>query len=581
MKKTPVIGCSHFRIGQSGRWRIDRPVILSIGVFIFFLFCFNKLSAQCPVNLGFESGSFTNWQCFAGMIDARGGATTTITGPLSTRHTMYQNSFPQALDPYGKFPVNCPNGSNHSIRLGNDSIDAQIDGVSYTITIPADKNDFSIVYNYAVVFQDPGHQDFQQPHFTAKVFDVNANQYIECSSFDFSASASLPGFKKAEGVATASTIYYKPWSPVSIKLLGYAGKTIKIEFAVTDCTLGAHFGYAYLDINEDCGDLIGGSVVCTGRDETLLIAPYGFKEYTWYNNNFSSVLGRDNTLHLKPLPAAGTRFALEIIPYPGSGCKDTLYTTMRTAPVPFVFTVTDTTGACLPNTVDISSNQVITGTSTGLNYLFFRDSNLVEYAPTPKQVAENGTYYIKATNEPGCLDVKPVVVLMDTTPVFTVNEPDPEYYPKTVDITKPVLINGDIRGLTWYYWKDATTTMAIPNPKTIGSGGVYYIEARSRFGCSAIKPVQVLIQVASPPNIFSPNGDGINDLWEIPSLSSYQQCRVDVYDRSGRMVFRSTGYDKPWDGTINGKPLPVGTYYYIVKVSDKLVSLSGSVTILR
>jgi gliding motility-associated-like protein len=581
MKKIPVIGSPNFRIDQSGRCGINRLGKLYFAWVIFFLICFLQPAAQCPVNLGFESGDFSNWQCFAGMVDARGNATTSVTGPLKTRHTMYQNSFPQELDPYGKFPVNSPNGSSRSIRLGNDSIDGQIDGVSYTLTVPAGKNDYSIVYNYAVVFQDPGHIDLQQPHFTAKVFDVSANQYIDCSSFDFSASAKLPGFKKAEGVAANSAVYYKPWSPISIKLLGYAGKTIKIEFTVTDCTLGAHFGYAYLDINEDCGDLIGGSVVCAGRDETLLVAPYGFKDYTWYNSDFSRILGTGNTLRLKPLPVTGTRFALEIIPYPGSGCKDTLYTTMRAAPVPFVFTVADSAGACLPNTVDISSSLVITGASQGLKYLVFTDSTLVEYAATPKQVSETGTYYIKATNEVGCLDVKPVVVVMDTIPVVTVNEPNPESYPKTVDITNPALINGDITGLRFYYWKDAATSLVLPNPRAVSSGGIYYIEARTKFGCSVVNPIEVSIQIATPPNIFTPNNDGVNDRWEIPSLNSYLQCRVDIYDRYGRIVFHSTGYDQPWDGTINGNPLPIGTYYYIIKVSDKLALISGSVTILR
>jgi gliding motility-associated-like protein len=254
---------------------------------------------------------------------------------------------------------------------------------------------------------------------------------------------------------------------------------------------------------------------------------------------------------------------------------------MRTAPVPFVFTVTDSAGACFPNTVDITSASVITASSAGLQYLFFTDSSLVEYEPTPKQITDKGKYFIKATNAAGCLDVKSVVVVVDTTPVLTVKEPGPAYYPNTVDITNPALINGDITGLRFYYWKDATASVVLPNPNALNSGGIYYIEARTKFGCAVVNPIEVLIQIAKPPNIFTPNNDGINDIWEIPSLNSYLQCRVDIYDRSGRIVFHSTGYGKPWDGTINGKPLPIGTYYYIIRVSDKLAQISGSVTILR
>src|SRR6478609_1362989 len=136
MKKTPVIGFLDLRIDQPGRCVTSRPGKLYPGWLVFFLICFLQPAAQCPVNLGFESGSFSNWQCFAGMVDARGGLNTSVTGPLKTRHTMYQNSFPQERDPYGKFPVNCPNGSNQSIRIGNDSINSQVDGVSYTLTVP-------------------------------------------------------------------------------------------------------------------------------------------------------------------------------------------------------------------------------------------------------------------------------------------------------------------------------------------------------------------------------------------------------------------------------------------------------------
>ncbi|MBD1393452.1 NHL domain-containing protein [Mucilaginibacter glaciei] len=83
------------------------------------------------------------------------------------------------------------------------------------------------------------------------------------------------------------------------------------------------------------------------------------------------------------------------------------------------------------------------------------------------------------------------------------------------------------------------------------------------------------------PNTFTPNGDGVNDFWNLPVLVNYPDCLVSIYNRYGKLVFQSVGYSKPWDGNYNGLALPAGTYYYIVdtKTSSKLVS--GSVTILR
>jgi gliding motility-associated-like protein len=86
------------------------------------------------------------------------------------------------------------------------------------------------------------------------------------------------------------------------------------------------------------------------------------------------------------------------------------------------------------------------------------------------------------------------------------------------------------------------------------------------------------------PNVFSANGDNINDRWIVKGLVEYENCRVEIYNRYGQMIFQSIGYKQPWDGTYKGSPMPVATYYYIINLQpgtkgDK--PLSGSVTLLR
>jgi gliding motility-associated-like protein len=82
------------------------------------------------------------------------------------------------------------------------------------------------------------------------------------------------------------------------------------------------------------------------------------------------------------------------------------------------------------------------------------------------------------------------------------------------------------------------------------------------------------------PNAFSPNGDGINDTWQIEYLESYPGTTVDIFNRYGQKVFSSVGYTKPWDGKYNGKVLPVGTYYYVINPKNGRSTMSGSVTII-
>ena len=110
----------------------------------------------------------------------------------------------------------------------------------------------------------------------------------------------------------------------------------------------------------------------------------------------------------------------------------------------------------------------------------------------------------------------------------------------------------------------------------------YTLTVTSSDGCKANDEVFVKVLKAPViPNIFSPNGDGVHDKWEIQYLNSYPGCTVDIYNRYGQLIFHSIGYDDPWDGTIKGKPVPVGTYYYIVDPKNGRKKVAGYVDVIR
>ena len=104
-------------------------------------------------------------------------------------------------------------------------------------------------------------------------------------------------------------------------------------------------------------------------------------------------------------------------------------------------------------------------------------------------------------------------------------------------------------------------------------------------GCSASDDLQVIVlRSVEIPNAFSPNGDGINDTWQIKYLEDYTGATVSVFNRYGQFLFESPvgGYGaKPWDGTNKGNPVPVGTYFYIIKLGSGKTPLSGSVSVIR
>jgi gliding motility-associated-like protein len=136
-----------------------------------------------------------------------------------------------------------------------------------------------------------------------------------------------------------------------------------------------------------------------------------------------------------------------------------------------------------------------------------------------------------------------------------------------------------------YLWSPSTwlNSNEVLSPKSTPENDITYtLKVTSDKGCSSSDNVLVKI-LRSPlvPNIFSPNGDAIHDKWDIPYLVSYPGCTVDVYNRYGQLIYHSVGYDKPWDGTVNGNQVPVGTYYYIIDPKNGKQKMSGYVDVIR
>jgi len=94
--------------------------------------------------------------------------------------------------------------------------------------------------------------------------------------------------------------------------------------------------------------------------------------------------------------------------------------------------------------------------------------------------------------------------------------------------------------------------------------------------------ITIVLPPLSIPNVFTPNGDGINDTWDIKYIEDYPTATVTIFSRYGEKLYSSIGYATPWDGRYHGALLPAGTYYYIIDFKqDNSKLLSGFVTIIR
>lgn len=136
-----------------------------------------------------------------------------------------------------------------------------------------------------------------------------------------------------------------------------------------------------------------------------------------------------------------------------------------------------------------------------------------------------------------------------------------------------------------YTWSPATglNDAGVASPYTSPSQDmIYTLTVRSDRGCETSDQVAVkLLLKPVIPNIFSPNGDGINDRWVIEHLESYPGCIIQLFNRYGQQVLKMVNYTTPWDGKINGKDAPVGTYYYIIDPRNGRQPMTGYVDIIR
>lgn len=138
-------------------------------------------------------------------------------------------------------------------------------------------------------------------------------------------------------------------------------------------------------------------------------------------------------------------------------------------------------------------------------------------------------------------------------------------------------------GGTGYLWTPTSglSGNTVPDPIARPNETTTYTVQSTVDGCTFTDQVTVtVVRLVDPANTFTPNGDGINDTWEIKGLLERPQAEVSIYDRWGQRVYHSIGYKEPFDGA----GLPTATYYWYINVNDiggKSDPYMGYVTIVR
>lgn len=164
-----------------------------------------------------------------------------------------------------------------------------------------------------------------------------------------------------------------------------------------------------------------------------------------------------------------------------------------------------------------------------------------------------------------------IAVTEEIIPLSCVDQLDAEININTI---------GGVQPYTWL-WSNGDV-----NESLIGVGaGDYTLIVTDDYGCMqsfafTIDPSTV--ECVNPPNTFTPNGDNYNDTWIIENIELYPNAEVRIFNRWGNLLYESVGDYTPWDGVLNGNPLPSEVYYYIIKLNNGVDNqYNGTVTIIR
>jgi gliding motility-associated-like protein len=357
---------------------------------------------QACTNIDFESGNTNGWTLSngfhplfnaSGCCPTAGGAQTIMTG--------------NGTDPCGGFPVVSPGGL-FSIRLGNNGTGGRADRMEQTFSVTAANLNFT--YKYAVVFQDPGHAVADQPAFTIQMLDSSGNA-IPCTYYNVSAGQNIPGFVNSPNCAG---VVYKPWTNVVVDLSSYLNQNVTIRFTTYDCSLGGHYGYAYIDGSCLAFQQVTNDTLCIGSTKQIC-APPGFGSYVWSGGALTG-----NTNQCVNVSAAGN-YSIQTTLV--TGCTGpTFYYNVFTNPKPNANFTTQANTCTM--TVNFNNTSSISAGSIISNNWDFGDGNTSTALNPTHTYAAPGTYLVRLItgSNKGCFDTTVNLVPVNSPPVANFNQ---------------------------------------------------------------------------------------------------------------------------------------------------------------
>jgi gliding motility-associated-like protein len=285
-----------------------------------------------------------------------------------------------------------------------------------------------------------------------------------------------------------------------------------------------------------------------------------------------------------PTPATQS-FTIKITAYSGNAatCQSSATQIVTVYPQPKANFSSSVPEICANNSIQFTDlSNGITSTINKWNWDFSK--NKLASVPNPlTKFTDSGNIQVSlfVTNTQGCVsDTAIKQILVDPLPILVMGNSKVVLEGASINLN-PQFVYGTQLNYLWTPQQYLNNDNSLAPTATPTNDITYRLLVTGIGGCSISDTLFVkVLKKPIIPNAFSPNGDGINDVWRIDYLDSYQGATVDIFNRYGQKVYSSLGYSTPWNGKYNGKTLPVGTYYYIINPKNGRQILSGSVTII-
>jgi gliding motility-associated-like protein len=423
---TPISGqCYYFIIDNDG---VSGPAGFNYTINISNTVPAHPANATQPActNIGFDSGATSGWLGSWGHSMQTGvfpQPTPTYTPLFFNTTGGHHTVTTPGVDLQAPIQTVCPQipGNSNSLMLG-DGPNGAYGGASIEQKFQVTASNALFTYYYALVIQDGGasgstaHTDQEQPFFKIDALDCGGAP-ITCGNLLVTGGPGIPGFTQ---IGT-SGIYWKDWTAVMLDLTPYIGSCVTMKFTVGDCSIGAHYAYAYLDATCSPMSIVAPPTICQFQTSTLT-APVGAATYSWIETSApGTVIGTSNILSLTPT-STGT-FNYQCTMTSVTGCNSTLNTSVSVLPSPQI-TITNPPSVCSPGTVDLTNASVVTINSGSGTIGYFSDAGCTIPIASPAAVSVSGTYYIRILNANGCYEIEPVTVLVNASPSINVTTAD-------------------------------------------------------------------------------------------------------------------------------------------------------------